>query len=503
MLVKDFDRHHPDYDHDCLERWEALYEGGEEWREQIETWVPAFGALTDGGYIEGARLLAERRERATYVNDVAPMVDLVVAQLFGEPARIGGLDEATTKRLTVNCDGLGTTWDLFWRHTVRHALIARRGWVWIDAPASDGDAPASLADEIRARPPYLRQIEPEVVIDWGCGADGRLAWALLREEVVEGGDPNEDGALTARSEAIRWTLVTDRLVRRWIWRPKPGQTEPTPDDDVADLDTRRHGFTDAKGRPMFPMVRLELPTGLHALGKLEGPAIALMRARLDLDWLLYRTAHPLLTVTVREGDEFKPNLGAGAYMLLHRDSGASGSGSDSAAWIAPDPEPAKMLRERVDQGLADLYRVLHQMALTASASPASQRQSGESKVQDWTPAQMLLGSLAAVTLGAMDDAATIVGGLQNVAADAIRVDGLDGWQHADDAAWFDLAALAVEAKQASPTFVRLVAKSQAERILGDEVDPDAVQAVIDEIEAWEPAGMAYPAGPPPKVDPTA
>lgn len=501
MQVKDFDRHHPDYDHACLERWEALYEGGEEWRELIETWVPPYGALTSGGHIEGAAMLAERRARAEYVNDVAPMVDLVVAQLFGEPARITGLDDDTTKRLTVNADGLGTTWDLFWRHTVRHALIARRGWVWIDAPASTGDAPVSLADEIRTRKPYLRQIEPEVVIDWGSGADGRLAWALLREEVCEGGDPTEDGDLTARSEAIRWTLVTDRLVRRWIWKPQPGQTEPRPEDVVADLDTRRHGFTDATGRPMFPMVRLELPTGLHALGKLEGPAVALMRARLDLDWLLYKTAHPLLTVTVREGDEFQPRLGAGAYMLLHREKEG---GADDAAWIAPDSGPAEVLRKRVDQGLADLYRVLHQMALTASASPASQRQSGESKVQDWTPAQMLLGSLQAVTIGAMDDAATIVGGLQNVAADAVRVDGLDGWQHADDAAWFDLAALAVEAKQASPTFVRLVAKSQAERILGDEVAPEAVQAVIDEIDAWEPGpSLAYPSGAPTKADPTA
>ena len=63
----------------------------------------------------------------------------------------------------------------------------------------------------------------------------------------------------------------------------------------------------------------------------------------------------------------------------------------------------------------------------------------------------------------------------------------------------EAAGLAVDAMQLSPTFRRTVAKRSAERILGDEVDQETLQAIQREIEDadLDPVPMGPPVDTPP------
>ena len=111
----------------------------------------------------------------------------------------------------------------------------------------------------------------------------------------------------------------------------------------------------------------------------------------------------------------------------------------------------------------------------------------------------MLSTLAGVALGAMRWAVEAIATLRG--EDPPDVAGLDGWQNEDTGPWLEQAALALEAKK-SGTFVRLVAKEQARRLLPlatpeqlDDIAREIEDAVTAEAEVARPPPARLPALP--------
>jgi hypothetical protein len=153
--------------------------------------------------------------------------------------------------------------------------------------------------------------------------------------------------------------------------------------------------------------------------------------------------------------------------------------------VAPTGVAFEHLREERDADRADLFRAFQTMA-QALDPQRSQPASGASKDADWRGAEVILSALAVRVLGAMRRALELV-----IAARGERwsptVTGLDGWHVEDLETFLRAGTMAVDAARLSPTFRRLLARRQAERVLGAQVRAEELAQVRAEIDASDDA----------------
>lgn len=498
--VADLDIYHPDYDRDRLAQLHALYHGGRAWHALVKHWLP-------GGESEPRALCEERRSRAKYTNYLATILDLITSQLFGEAPTltIAGEDGAdpdaalqdAASDLSEVADGAATPLATLARQLFTDALLYQRGWWMAELPATSQGQYGSLAEQEQAGAlaAYLRPFSPPSVINWRLRGT-RPRWVVAREEDTEQADP-----LAAPDRVTRWTVVDEERIRVFEVRKqrKPdGTYDPvTPEDPADKVADVPHGRTDAEGRPLCPVVLLDLPAGLHAGGKLLDPAAGLCRTENEADWAAWRSANELLIVKDKLLDPKAPTLGHGYYLhLTHEDA--------EAYYVGPSGVALKVLMDRTREQRSELYRVVHMMALAADPSASRGRVSADSKREDWAASDRMLTSYADELRVFLTEACRQVLALRTsatVQTATVQIEGLDGWQRDTTEAFLSNLAQAIEAKAMSATFLKVAAKQQARRVLGDTVTPEELEEIDDEIEAaaegtgpMTGAGMGLPGG---------
>ena len=461
MIARILDQRHADHDHAAMETYEALYEGGHEFQERRATFLPK-------APMEGDERYRERMQFATYTNHTAPLVDMIGAWLFAKPPTVDGLPDDRRAWLD-DVDGRGTDWSAWWREPFTRANCDGRAYVLVNLPKRpDGAEFASKADEEAAglSTPFLVSLEAENVINWQDDDRGNLAAVMIRTcETIQ------PSLLEAARKVIRWTLIDATQIQRWEFECKKEKPHPEPDDEIPVA--AGYPITHNMGR--FPVVRAQLPPGMHALRKLADPATALLRTEHDHDWALRVGAHPLLTVTTSEGATGKPIVATGAYLALQRDA----SGADEAAYCEPSGGSYAARLEWIDHQLDALHRVVQQMA-TAMSSDASSTggRSAAAKIADWKSMEVMLTAYADIMRTAMEQVLDIVAGpaMFDLDRKTLSVGGMAGWAEADIAdVVATFAAAFPEIK--SPTFRKLAAKGMARRLL-----PDADAVVMATIE---------------------
>jgi hypothetical protein len=454
-------------DADRRERLRALFEGGPRWHAMRAAWFPQRG-------VEPKEVYDERLALLTYTNHVGGLLSTLVGLLFAEPAVVEGLGAEAAgsadfyARLLADADGVGTGWAELWPPLVEDALVARHAYLWLDPPAAaPGAAWSSLGDQLRAGALDVRlhRIPPEQVLDWGEGPGGELRWLLFVGDTEERGAPEQ-----ARARVRTWTYIDAKQVRRWEWRPREDQGEPGPEDEAVELAAVAHGFG------QLPVVRLSLPLNLWAMHRLEDVAVKLTRSENELAWALHQAAHELLVIRSREFAADTPKLGHGHYLHLERDV----NGADDAKYVAPSGVAFQHLRAERDADRADLFRAVQAMAQAVNPEHA-QAQSGASKNADWKAADVLLTALSGRVLGAMRRTLELVAAVRQDKVQPV-VRGLDGWHVEDLETFLRSATMAVDAARLSPTFRRLLARVQAERVLGAAVRPEELDQVRAEID---------------------
>jgi len=462
---------HPEQGGARLERLRALYEGGDTWRALLDTWLPQRA-------VEPPDIYAERRALATYANHAGSIVSVLSAALFAEAPQLSGVDGDYWAALLEDCDGRGSGWARYWRERLNDAQVGRTAYIWANLPArSGGEVAASLADEQRAGllDAYLVALRPEQVLDWWADDRGRMTALMVRDVLTR-----RTGPESGRATVWRWTYIDATVIRRWEWVAKKDQPAPRPEDEATELPPVAHGLG------ALPVVSMELPHGLWTMGKLEDPAVAALRARNEHSWALHQAANELLTIRSKWGDE-RIELGHGHYLRLTRDA----DGADEAAYVGPSGVAFAYLEKDVQATREEVYRAVQQMALSADSDASASRLSGESKAEDWRALDIVLAAYRDVVLGAMLSVARLIARVRREDPTAIAVSGLDGWQNESLSAFLQAAALAIDAREASPTFRRLVARREAQRLLQDETTPEQLQDVLDEIDSWEPAVGLY------------
>lgn len=457
MKIKTLDQTHPNYNALGIAKRDALYSGGDKWHAQVAEFIPKNAE-------EPTPLWVERQNRATYENNAGPIIDLISAWLFSEAAQVAGLGEG----FLGDVDRRSTGWSAWWAQLFVSAQVQRRAFAWVNLPArSPVVAVASRADEEKAGllNAYLVALDAEKVLDWGDDEAGRLAWVM-----VKSCDSTRAGPEAERAVVHRWRFIDGTTIRTWEWRPTATSTAPKPDDDAQELVAIQHGIG------ALPVVRLELAEGLWTMGKLSDPVIAHVRASNDLDWSLHRAAHALMVIAIRD-IATKPTLGAGYFLQVLRDK----DGVDTVSYAEPTGASFDAQAKNADSKREAIYRVVQQMAMSASQDAAPTKLSGASKAMDWQSLQVMLAAYAVVLLTAMREIATIVGKIRGVTD--VEVSGLEGWQQEDIAALLEQAVLAVPLVP-SPTYKREMAKLFARRLLPD-VDAKITKAIDAEIDAAE------------------
>lgn len=451
MNVKTLNTTHADYDADCLRRWVALYEGGATWRALIDTWIEKHPQELPDSH-------AARRNRARYVNHAGPLVDLLAGLTFEDPPVLA--DEP--KGWTDNVDGRSTAFaDWVRERLLGAAMVGRRAYAWVNLPAGDGSASTVAEQEERGLlTPYLVDLTAEEVINWKDDERGHLAALMFRRSGMEQPD------LLAPPERVwRWTYIDGTQIRRWKWVATKERTVPLDTDDATEEPAIAHGF----GR--IPVARLVLPPGLHAMGKLEDPARALCDTENDLGWALYRGAHPLLGVFTDSMTE-APTLGAGRMAVFPEKS--------TAQYLEPGGACYSALETRIEKRREDVYRVVQQMAQSATADASKARASAASKAMDWAAADVMADAYSARLRSALSDLVAILAG-KLPAWKSATVTGLSGW--GEEGLSEKLAALQLAMPLVkSETFRREVAKRTAHALLDDAGD-EVLSAVDREIDA--------------------
>ena len=476
MDVKFLNATHPEHDDAAIARREALYQGGPAWHRHVAEFVPKNAQ-------EPEALYAERKERATYENHAAGIIDLLAAMLFSEAPGVEGVDPAWL----LDVDRRRTGWAPYWRGVFVDALVQGVAFVQVALPSRPADVvPADRATEERMGllRPWLLDLEAGEVIDWGEDEAGNLDWLVTRMSYSERGGPE-----AGRKTTWRWRYIDAMQIRSWEWTATEAKPVPTDGEDAPEKPAIVHGLG------ALPVVRMQLPAGLWAMGKLYDPVVAHTRADNDYQWSLHRAAHALMVLAVKDGAP-PPTLGAGYYLAVTRDA----DGEDSVSYAEPSGTSFDAQAKNVQAKREEVYRVAQQMALSASQDATPAQQSGASKAMDWQALQVMLVAYADIARTAMIQVAEIVARIQfpSTSAPVVTVAGLEGWQQEDVGAVIADASLAVPLIP-SPTYKRSLAKSLAARLLPD-VDAATQKAIAAELDAHDFADPA-PYVPPPRPRP--
>jgi len=191
-----FQRRHPDYlAHEASwQRSHDAYSGGSRYIERA--------LIRHVSEIEVE--FAERRKRAYYFNYPRAIAGRITQYaLATDPVRRNAdptlLEDWSRNGLRVNevMRQLSTMLNMY-----------GRSWLQVESPQFTGRPSLAEAKKRRLRP-YVRALAPFAVTDWAEGSDGKLLWAIVREDDYDNADPLRPAVMRHRCrlyERDKWRL---------------------------------------------------------------------------------------------------------------------------------------------------------------------------------------------------------------------------------------------------------------------------------------------------------
>lgn len=208
---------HPEFLHQLprLGFLRASFEGGQSYLDsQDEHGQPVLVRLDR----ESEHNFKARKAIATVRNVCRPVVERTNAYIFGRSAaaQIKRSEDAELQRWQKDVDREGHSLQEFVSDCFRAAQV--RGWSWAQFDAPPEDEETQEVEEGAAPPApaafgglYLCHIDPERVVDWGYGADGRLQRFAVLEFSLEKASPWAEPKLRrfVRLWELRFSLTGD------------------------------------------------------------------------------------------------------------------------------------------------------------------------------------------------------------------------------------------------------------------------------------------------------
>ena len=151
---------------------------------------------------------SERKRRAYYFNYPRSIARRITQYALAVPPVRSGADPA----LVEDWSRSGLRTNEVMRQLSTMLTVFGKVWVHIDSPTFSAPVSRSAAAAKNLRP-YVRILSPLDVTDWSLGSDGKLEWAILREEHYDNSDPLIPGRLCEYIKLFRrgsWQLFCRR-----------------------------------------------------------------------------------------------------------------------------------------------------------------------------------------------------------------------------------------------------------------------------------------------------
>jgi hypothetical protein len=491
----------PEYDADEWARCDALYAGG---RKLLKN--PAVvKQLFHRHNAETADVYEERLARAYYIPYAGQVIDFIVAALFGEKLTLELDGEAAADKFydefQENVAGqLGPKLELrqLLRRQILTALKKRRAWTLLDLPPAPAEQHAALADEEATgqRAVYACPVEPECVRRWKRDRQGNLEWVLLMSTDTEA-QTLDDSGIMVREEFTYYDRVG---WRRWNIEYAGKDKRPKPETPVDEIP----GVKKSEGLHSFgrvPLSCMELPEGLHAMGKLESIATEHFNKSCALSWGEYKGLFQFLAFfqePPKPGDTSGVTEDVNRYINQKIGPGRAwrGSQGDRIEVIAPDAAPFTHALESLKILRDEMFRVVHYMSLAVDNSGAALQRSGASKEIDKAGESVVLTALGgyvrdhAIELMGMAAAGRGDKDLKWVAQ------GMESYEDVSLDALVNQEVMLETIPIPSPTFQVERKYELARRQLGERATPEMLEKIHDELEAAITVETLMPIGDP-------
>lgn len=378
IAYKILDQKNEEWSAEEYEEHRALFRGG---RALLKR--PVLERLLRQGANEPPERYESRKKFAYYVNYCAGILEQFVAYLYSEEPKTTAEpetkgDEPFYDAFVKNCDRQGSDFNIFMGNAFREAQQTRRCWIQAELPSRvDKNGNEIIAanrqeeDAAGLRDAYLICWKAEDVISWEYDAKGELLWVITRQVERLRADYR-----TARGyQTITWTVWNREGWERYVWtQTEDNQPLPKDDDVIALAKAGSHSFG------QVPFVEFELPEGLYTMGQLASPITENFNARCGLSWNMYCSLHA--TPVYKGKLQLPKNLGGGYGVRIDRE--------DELSFLEPTGASHSTALSLIQDLKDELYRVIHQMAMSASNSAGSMLRSGESKKEDKTSTEIVL-----------------------------------------------------------------------------------------------------------------
>lgn len=483
LTYKLLTRNHKDYKGKHWARYRALYAGGDQLLENKEVMkdvFPKYSAEEDDTY-------KERLKRAFYLPYPGGIIDAIVAALTAEPLTIKAEPEPDPfySEFYADCSKVGgkkQTLAQLLREQVLTALLCKTAWTLVDLPPApkgpDGQpmeyTNAKAQAEAGALRAYACSVPPECVIDWDEDDTGALNWALVKHTTSQRPSIQED----RDTELETFMYYTRDGWAKYEISHKVGE-KIDEGAEVALVDSGSHSFGGV------PLIRMSVPEGLHAMGKISCIAVEILNKRSALSWAQYKTLLPVPVAYLSPADPLNPATEDDDRAVAQKHSPGHMrvmAAEDRMEYFSPDAGPFQFAADDLNLLRDEMHRVLHHMALSVDNSGAALQRSADSKAIDAAVTAVVLRALAGyVREHALDIYRTIQIGRK----DPEVVWSAVGMEDFDDSTAGALIeqALSLEAVRIPSATFQVAYKFQiAKRLLGNDADEDTLDLIKEELE---------------------
>lgn len=426
--------------------WKS-YQGG---REYIEENLFQY-------YKEGNIEFRRRKERAYRENHCKRVIDLINSYLFAAPAS-RETSNALVGEFFNNIDGRGHDVNHFMKRVALFTSIFGRAYIVVDRPAIPAERRTGTAADNLSAPPYCWILTPQDMLDVAFTEEGKIKWALLRENIRDDDDP-----MTCTGEV-------KSQYRLW-----------TPEEWVLYDDANNEIARETHGLGLVPIIPVDNEEGDEYDGQsLIGDIAFVDRAIFNnwsrLDTIINDQTFSQLIFPI-EGLAFD-ELATSAelrekYMVLatNRILFYSAAAAVKPEFISPDASQADFILRTIERQIRQLYASMGMQAETATETTT---QSGVAKAYDFDKLNKTLASKADNLEAAESALIEVFSAWQGVEVD-VAIDYPDE---------FDVKSLADEIDMAGELALLDVSrrfKAEVDKGIVLKALPKAKQAVIKEI----------------------
>ena len=490
-----FQRRHAEWMGEYWEECRALYAGGPALLRNRALLARVFPAHT----AESQHIYQERCARAFYFAYAGTLIDNLLGSLLSDPVTVTPAltgDRARDDVAELEPDlarfldnvapagGQRMSLQRLLIDALREALITRCGWILLDLPQTPEeyvgeDSPIrSRLDQERAGllDPYAIPVDAEYVLNWQDDCNGKLEWVILCDT------EHRQDAFDAEPYIRQTFTVYDCHAWTRYRIDYPPDRPPQPTDIVPFLDCGKHSFQ------AVPLVRIALPDGLWAMGKLESLAREHFNKRAAVAWAEYKSLYAVLyeflapeEVSMMPVSQAQQDPGRAINQVRGQGYSQLRGHQDDARFVGPDVAPFAEGRESCADLMREMHRVLFSMSLSANMDSAAIRRSGESKQSDDAKLAILLTALGYHMRETLRDILDLWQTATGRTVD-VRIAGAESFSAQDVATAITTAVeLLNGVPQKSPTFKQAFLLRLYKLVMGDELSQEEWATVRQEL----------------------